>query len=1437
MKKLMLAICTLVAFAAGAETRTWLANVDGDWNTPGMWSGGAVPGSGDTADFSNLTGDKTITLTAAVSVEHIVYSPTVGSTTNTLTLAGATLSVDNSLTVGELARLRTTCDVKATYVNGYIYTYGQGEWVIAKTLKGDNGGKRLLYQRAGRITLADGATMGYGINLHPGTIDASLPPAEFVVEDGATVNFDKVNDFEFAQAADSRFTFTMNGGTLLPRNASNGGCFLNAVGNGSHSAMNIAGGVVDGLSVSKTFYVSFNGTGVVNQTGGTMKWGTVNLIASGHLNAFGTYNLAGGELWLAGNLSRCSSNRDRFTVGDAKIVKTGTGSLDVTSPMTISDRLEIDVTNAAYTCNISCTVTGAGGLVKTGPGTLNLYSAEKSFTGPFVVSNGTVLADVNMPGGNAVTVAGGALKMYHNRPYTFSSLAICGTGTLLTTNTATIKLPPDANVVTVEDGGVLVLGEGRNPFVTNPALQINGNGKVRIPAGAAQWFPSVKTGTDYLADGVYTSATSGIVDGDGTLVVGNYVWNGSSGDGLWTTAGNWQGGASPFGAVGGADISAASGTLALDAAVTNHALVYAPATGSVLTNRSDAVLTLSEGAIITVGTDSTLVLDGDVRLLNGIIYKRGGGTLVFAKQLTAGTVGTNPTVYLRVQEGRCVVEGAVRDVSLYSCLWSGSSLSETPEIVFGPESSLSGVTYLAGVSSDSSIDPAPGNGLFTQFGGVVSPSSGWATAASMAQGRAGQAAATGTYHLVSGSFVIPAGKVMTFGENNSYGIFTQDGGESSITTIEYSGGTRRGEMNLNGGRMSVGAISGNNQVRFNFAGGTFAPAGETLATSNPWSLVGHATFDTPTGTALTFSQAPDGMGGLDKVGAGTLTISGGIAHSNDVSVAEGSLTVGTGSTFGTLALAEGTTVSLSGISTATNFTLAGEAQPANGAVYSADNCSFISGSGTLIVGGAPGKWNGLAGDGKWSSPGNWSGSIVPDGPTMDVDLAAAAGTLTFDAGALTVGSLSYATGTGAGTLTNAAPAGSSGNVLNIAANGVITVGEGETLVIDHPLCMLGQDAYKRGRGTLVLRQGMCATSSRVSNDNYFSIEEGIVVNEGCVTNVIPVPGAIDRSDPANVPQFINREGASLVGTTFIDAMHSRNSPPDPGNGLFTQEGGLVEPNIASWTVRGIVGYAPAGASAGGTGTYHLVRGTLRIPAGKTFNMSNGNGHGVFLQDGGLFENNGTFGMGGRCTVTLSNGTMRLTTVSNQRPITFAGGVFNPLPADFTFGSSFLLTGDGAFEVDAGKTMTLSAANPLNGSAPLNKSGDGTLAITGSGAELTGPVNVNAGTLRLAGSLPNSTNMTVAADATLEVATDTASFNAQTVLSVARDGKLNLTGAGSVSVDALWLGGLPKFGHGRRYGSSSHAGEVDIVDDRYFTGTGVLVVTGRSVGEGTTIIIR
>ena len=199
--------------------------------------------------------------------------------------------------------------------------------------------------------------------------------------------------------------------------------------------------------------------------------------------------------------------------------------------------------------------------------------------------------------------------------------------------------------------------------------------------------------------------------------------------------------------------------------------------------------------------------------------------------------------------------------------------------------------------------------------------------------------------------------------------------------------------------------------------------------------------------------------------------------------------------------------------------------------------------------------------------------------------------------------------------------------------------------------------------------------------------------------------------------------------------------------------------------------------------------------------------------------------------------MRLNTINSPQPIIFAGGFFRPLPTAFTFGSSFELTGDGAFEIDAGKTMTLNAANPLRGNGPLNKLGEGALVITGTGATMTGPVNVNAGTLRLTGCLPNSTNMTVTANATLEAATGTTSFNEQTALHIETGGKLNLTGTGTVSVDALWLGGVPRMGHGRRYGSSSHAGEVDIVDDRFFTGTGVLVVTGRSLGDGTTIIFR
>ena len=1426
MKKLTLMIGTMATLLACAETRTWLANVDGDWNTPGMWSGGTAPGTGDTADFSNLTGNKTITLPTAATVAAIVYEPTVGSATNKLTLAGAALTLATSLTIGEKALLETTCDVKAS---GHLYTYGLGEWRIAKALMGSDSNQHKLFQRAGRITLATNATMSNAINLHPGTTDATLSPAEFVVEDGATVNFNNVNDFELAQADNSRSVFTMNGGTLLPRNASNAGCFINALAKGSVSTMNINSGLVDGTG--KQFYYSFRGTGVVNQTGGVMKWHTIFGALNTDTAPVGTYNLLGGELWLATGMSR-NSRPAYLNVGNAKIVKTGSGNLDVTSPLTVTDRFEIDVTNSAYTCNISCRMEGTGGLVKSGPGTLTIYSEEKKFTGPLVVSNGVLQANANMPGNNAVTVAGGTLQLYTNRPYTFSSLTLCGTGTLTYAPSARVTLPATARFVTVKDNATLQMRGERSCFVADTALRVEGNGKVSVAEGETAFFPSVTTNGAPVANGVYTSAS--FLTGGGALVVGNCAWNGAASDGQWSSSGNWQGGVTPFDALGGVDLSAATGTITLDNAVTNTTLVFTPETGATLTNRSSSVLSLDEGSIITVGTGSTLVLDGDVCLLKGTVFKRGGGTLVFARNLSAGTVTTAPFVYLRVQEGRCVVEGAVTDVSFYSGLLSSSELTEPPEVVFGPESSLSGVTSLIGLGNDVGTDPAPGNGLFTQLGGTVRPSSSWTRAVTVALARNDQAAATGTYHLVNGTLEIPTGKIFGLGEGTAFGIFTQDGGESRIHAFGDAGAAR-GEINLNGGRMALGSLINGNPLQINFNGGTFAPLNAALNVYVPWALSGETTFDAPTSSTLTFSRAPTGTGSFTKTGTGTLILQNGLSQKNDIAVEGGTVALNVGSTAGSISLAADATINLTDLNSATNFVIAGTVQAAGGAIYTSNNCARITGGGSLLVGELPGTWNGLAGDGKWSSVGNWSGNVIPNGGTVNVDLSAAAGTLVFDAGNLTVGSISFET-VGAGTLTNAAPAGSAGDILSIAADGVITVGEGETLVLDHPLCVSGTDTYKRGKGTLVLRQGMRSIAGRENADNYFSIEEGIVINEGCVTNVIPIPGANDRSDPANVPQFVNRgDGASMVGRTFISAMHFRGNPINPGNGLFVQDGGLVAPNT-SWSGQGVLGFAQSGATVGGTGTYHLVSGTLRIPSGKTFNMHNSNGFGVFTQDGGLFEHNGTFDMYNGI-VTLNGGTMRLNAVNNVKPIILGGGFFRPLPVAFTFASSFELTGDGAFEIDAGKTMTLNAANPLRGAAPLNKVGEGVLTITGTEATMTGPVNVNAGTLRLTGCLPNSTNMIVAADATLEVATGTASFNAQTALRIETGGKLNLTGTGAVSVDALWLGGVPRMGHGRRYGSSSHAGAVDIVDDRFFTGTGVLIVTGRSLGDGTTIIVR
>ena len=76
-----------------------------------------------------------------------------------------------------------------------------------------------------------------------------------------------------------------------------------------------------------------------------------------------------------------------------------------------------------------------------------------------------------------------------------------------------------------------------------------------------------------------------------------------------------------------------------------------------------------------------------------------------------------------------------------------------------------------------------------------------------------------------------------------------------------------------------------------------------------------------------------------------------------------------------------------------------------------------------------------------------------------------------------------------------------------------------------------------------------------------------------------------------------------------------------------------------------------------------------------------------------------------------------------------------------------LTGNGTINTDDGTTFTYGGV--ITSTGDLIKSGSGTLVLSGT-SDYTGNTNINAGTLKLTGALSNSTDLTIASSATLDL---------------------------------------------------------------------------------------
>jgi autotransporter-associated beta strand protein len=219
----------------------------------------------------------------------------------------------------------------------------------------------------------------------------------------------------------------------------------------SYPLVNLVGGVVPGsVTVDSTSDYTFTGAGSITGNGGLTKTNSGKLIILTTNSYTGITTISGGILavpYLASGSSACAigaANSDpaNLVINNATLSYFGPStSIDRGVTLAANSGGSLDITNST-TLTESGTLTGDGGLIKAGPGTLNL-TGNGDYTGTTTLSNGTL--QVNGPttiGSGTINFAGGTLTIPHSSSQVFynNTLNLVANGSL-------VYVGADANAV------------------------------------------------------------------------------------------------------------------------------------------------------------------------------------------------------------------------------------------------------------------------------------------------------------------------------------------------------------------------------------------------------------------------------------------------------------------------------------------------------------------------------------------------------------------------------------------------------------------------------------------------------------------------------------------------------------------------------------------------------------------------------------------------------------------------------------------------------------------------------------------------------------------------------------------------------------------------------------------------------------------------------
>ena len=812
-----------------------LANSLALQNSTFTYSGGSLGfGSLTSATFGGLAGSQGLALANASSANVAL---TVGGNNANTSYSGV-LSGGGSLVKTGSGSL--TLSGAGTYSGGTTVNAGLITFTSA-----DNFGSGSITLNGGGLQWASGSTTDISSRL------ASLGVS------GATFDTHG-NNVTFASALSGSGAFTKAGSGTLTLNAANtytgatlisaGTLQIGAAASFGNTAVTVASGAVLDLDDHSVSLASIAGTGGIDLGSATLTSGSNNasttfdgvLSGSGGLikAGSGTLTLTGGNTYTgattvsAGTLqigSGASFGSTVVAVASGAVLDLDDHSVSLGS---IAGAGGIDLGSATLTTgsnNTSTTfggvISGSGGLVKTGSGTLTLTGAN-THSGGTTINGGTLqIGNGGTSGSVSGNIVNNAALVFNRSDAVSYSPTISGTGSVTQSGGGTLTLT-SAN--TYSGGTVLnagILGLGADNAVGSGLITINGGNLRAVGSGRT-------LANDVIFAGDFTLGRLTNLTGNITLAKNIALTSANPGASAATT-------------------STLSGVIS-----GNYGLTFVDGTNPIGSIILSGANTYTGGTTLQSGT---LTLANSLALQNST-FTHFGGSLSFGSLTSAtfgGLAGTQGLALTNASAANVALTvGGNNANSAYSGVLSGGGSlvkTGTGTLTFSGVNTYSGGTTInAGLIAFTSADNF-GSGSITLNGGGLQWASGSTADISSRLASLGTvnttfntngaaitfaSALSGSGALTkagSGTLTLTGANTYTGGTTVAGGTLALSGGDNRLatnSTLYLTGGT----LDLGGNSQTLAGLgSASNRLVGNIANGTVATTGYTYLQSGTYS--------------------------------------------------------------------------------------------------------------------------------------------------------------------------------------------------------------------------------------------------------------------------------------------------------------------------------------------------------------------------------------------------------------------------------------------------------------------------------------------------------------------------------------------------------------------------------------------------------------------------